>query len=208
MGSNKNRCALVIAILGVVLLLLAGAGIALTIILCAISFCSYYGLSKAVKYEEARKDKLASAKKDYEDALKHLEVNPSSPPARKHALETGRCYAAELRLNGQTGLDELALSNDIQAACARATMGGLGVAGEVEALNKLFQKGVLTTEEFERGKTAFLGAGPDKARVAIELLENLASLKARGVLSESEFNVKKWEILSERLLPGPLRAAR
>jgi hypothetical protein len=42
----------------------------------------------------------------------------------------------------------------------------------------------------------------DKAASAVELLQSLDALKKQGILSQSEFNMKKWEILSERLLPG------
>ena len=118
---------------------------------------------------------------------------------------------------GHTMFDEVAIMNDINAACARATVGqntvgkvevtnlmavsGKSVAQEIERLGQLLIAGVITGEEFERGKTLFLGAPPDKAASAVELLQNLDALKKKGVLSESEFNVKKWEILSERLIP-------
>lgn len=82
-----------------------------------------------------------------------------------------------------------------------------GIAQEIEKLQHLFLQGVITAEEFERGKTLFLGAPPDKASTAVDLLQNLATLKEQGVLSESEFNTKKWEILSERLMPGRKQAA-
>lgn len=87
------------------------------------------------------------------------------------------------------------------------SLGRKGVAQEIEKLGQLFLAGVITSEEFERGKTLFLGAAPDKAASAVELLQNLSALKQKGVLSQSEFNMKKWEILSERLIPGKPQAA-
>ena len=42
----------------------------------------------------------------------------------------------------------------------------------------------------------FLGRAPEEAADKIGLLRELHSLHERGVLSESEFNMKKWEILA------------
>ncbi len=159
------------------------------------------------------------AKKAYYESLEKLKERPNDPDLRDQALQLGRTYAA-LSRNPKcvTIYDEMSIANDIQAACARATTGetsvakvevtnpaalsGNGIAQEIEKLGQLFLKGVITSEEFERGKTLFLGAPPDKAASAVELLQNLNVLKDKGVLSQSEFNMKKWEILSERLLPG------
>lgn len=82
-----------------------------------------------------------------------------------------------------------------------------GTAREVEDLGRLLLQGVITAEEFERGKAAILGSPPDKAAAAVDLLRKLGELKAQGILSESEFNAKKWEVLSERLMPGSRQAA-
>jgi hypothetical protein len=121
-------------------------------------------------------------------------------------------------------MSELSLSNDISAACSyainrpgamakvevvnAAALGGSTVASQIEQLGKLCAAGVISNEEFERGKQLFLGGAPDKAAVAISLLQSLAALKETGVLSPSEFNMKKWEILSERLIPGRFEAAK
>jgi hypothetical protein len=167
----------------------------------------------------------AQVRKAYEDALLKLKKDPNNPDLRESALKLGRTYADLARgSDGRSIFDEVALMNDINAACARATIGhnsvakvevtnafavsGGSVAQEIERLGQLLISGVITGEEFERGKTLFLGAPPDKAASAIELLQNLDVLKKKGVLSESEFNMKKWEILSERLIPGKLQAAR
>ena len=54
----------------------------------------------------------------------------------------------------------------------------------------------LSPEEFERGKQLFLGQERDAAQETIRLLTQLHSLRRSGVLSESEFNMKKWDLLS------------
>jgi hypothetical protein len=167
---------------------------------------------------------IKQMRKDYQDSLQQLKQHPNDPDLREQTLALGRKYADRVRNhNGRSIFDEVALMNDINAACARATVGqhsvarvevtnrlpmrGASVAQEIENLGRLFLKGVITAEEFERGKAAFLGAPPDKAATAVDLLQNLSVLKAQGVLSESEFNMKKWEILSERLIPGKRQAA-
>ena len=165
------------------------------------------------------------ARKAYEDALQRLKEEPNDPNLRVRALGLGRVYSNLMRNSkGVTTFDEVALMNDINAVCARATVGqntvgrvevtnpmalrGTSVAQEIEQLGKLFLAGVITAEEFERGKSLFLGASPDKAAAAMQLLQNLDALKKEGVLSESEFRMKKWEILSERLIPGKMQAGR
>jgi hypothetical protein len=160
-----------------------------------------------------------NAKTAYQEALKELKSRPNDPDLREKVLQFGRVYAAKVRNEKGTSIfDEVALMNDINAACARATvgensvakvhvtnvaaMGGPTVAEQIEKLGKLFLEGVISAPEFERGKALFLGAAPDKGAAAIELLQNLHGLKQKGVLSESEFNSKKWDVLSERIFVG------
>jgi hypothetical protein len=172
-----------------------------------------------------RKKMREGAKKEYEDALQRLKQDPNNPELRGEALRLGRAYSSLTRRSRRgSRFDEVALMNDINAACARATVGqngvgrvevtnptalsGTSVTQEIEGLGKLFLAGAITAEEFERGKTLFLGAPPDKAASAVQLLQNLDALKKQGVLSEAEFRMKKWEILSERLIPGKMEAGR
>jgi hypothetical protein len=166
-----------------------------------------------------------NAKQAYYKSLQKLKQHPNDPELREHTVQLGRKYAALSKdAKGRRKFDETALTNDLFAACARATTGQdsvakvevtnpgalsqKSVAQEIEKLGQLFLTGVITAEEFERGKTLFLGTPPDKAASAVELLQSLDALKKQGVLSQSEFNMKKWEILSERLLPGKGQSAR
>lgn len=166
----------------------------------------------------------AKVRKAYENCLEQLKRDPNNPELRETTLRIGRCYSNIMRdLKGHTIFDEMALMNDINAACARATVGqntvskvevtnipldGTSVAQDIERLGQLFIAGIITAEEFERGKALFLGAPPNKAASAVELIQNLGNLQKQGVLSESEFRMKKWEILSERMLPGERQATR
>ena len=71
-----------------------------------------------------------------------------------------------------------------------------GVADEVSKLAVLKEEGVLTDDEFQRSKALFVGATPDQRSEALDLLRQLHSLRRAGVLSEMEFNMKKWDVLS------------
>ncbi|MGH9197761.1 MAG: SHOCT domain-containing protein, partial [Acidimicrobiia bacterium] len=69
-------------------------------------------------------------------------------------------------------------------------------AGELEKLNKLRQDGALSDDDWQRAKSLYLGKPPDKQQETFELLRNLHQLHKAGALSESEFNLKKWDVLS------------
>lgn len=74
--------------------------------------------------------------------------------------------------------------------------GGAGVATELEKMAKLVREGVLNNDEWERAKLMLLGKPQDKREDAFRTLRKLYDLYKSGVLSQSEFNMKKWDILS------------
>ena len=67
----------------------------------------------------------------------------------------------------------------------------------LDQLVPLLNDGILTQEEFDRAKDGFLGATVEVRESSVGLLRQLHSLHKSGVLSESEFNMKKWDILSK-----------
>lgn len=73
-------------------------------------------------------------------------------------------------------------------------------AEELSKLSALTTAGLLTSGEFDRAKQAFIGRPPDEAAEAVALLRQLHDLYRTNVLSESEFNVKKWDLLGSRSL--------
>lgn len=72
------------------------------------------------------------------------------------------------------------------------------IADELAKLEALKASGILSAEDWERAKEAYLGKAPDLRENAVEGLRSLHGLYRDGVLSESEFNIKKWEILSKQ----------
>ena len=69
---------------------------------------------------------------------------------------------------------------------------------EEQNLNEFFSNDALTKEEWECIHS-FVG-NRDKTQQILETLAKLYELKQRGAITESEYNVKKWELLSEKLV--------
>ena len=91
------------------------------------------------------------------------------------------------------------LVKDIDAAKSGALVvkNTTAAADALDQLVPLLNDGILTQEEFDRAKDGFLGATVEVRESSVGLLRQLHSLHKSGVLSESEFNMKKWDILSK-----------
>jgi hypothetical protein len=70
------------------------------------------------------------------------------------------------------------------------------VADELERLSKLAEDGVLEPEEWDRAKALYLGSPESSREQTVRMLGDLYGMMNAGVLSESEFRMKKWDILS------------
>ena len=67
---------------------------------------------------------IIEAKIKYQTSLEKLKENPTNPEIREKTLELGRLYAHfASNQSGATAFDELAMMNDINAACARGFSG-------------------------------------------------------------------------------------
>jgi hypothetical protein len=83
----------------------------------------------------------------------------------------------------------------LKAALAAPALAG-SIADELERLAKLADDGLLEPDEWDRAKALYLGS-PDNARLqTVQMLRDLYAMMKAGVLSESEFRQKKWDILS------------
>lgn len=91
------------------------------------------------------------------------------------------------------------LITDIDAAKSGALVvkNTTAAADALDQLVPLLNDGILTQEEFDRAKDGFLGATVEVRESSAGLLRQVHSLYKSGVLSESEFNLKKWDILSK-----------
>jgi hypothetical protein len=72
----------------------------------------------------------------------------------------------------------------------------VGVADELAKLASLKESGMLSEAEWERATNLYLGKPSTAREEAIAQLRSLHSLHKQGVLSESEFNSKKWDVLA------------
>jgi hypothetical protein len=70
------------------------------------------------------------------------------------------------------------------------------IAEELAKLAELRDQGVIDSDDWDRAKDLYLGKTEDERDRAARELRQIHDLCRSGVLSESEFNMKKWEILS------------
>jgi hypothetical protein len=136
----------------------------------------------------------------YNAILKQL-IRVNSPALRIELMNVGRRLRelAPDPLNSEW--NEQRFTNDLAALPTDAHFPHSGdIAAQIEELGNLCKKGEITLAEFERGKALFLGSPPDIAAQTLNVLEGLHKLKTSGALSESEYNIKKWELLGGKNL--------
>jgi hypothetical protein len=103
--------------------------------------------------ERKRKAKLA-----YLDSLNKLKKSPTNADLRQKTLELGRHYSNLMRdSKGQTVFDEVALMNDLNAACAGALVTTAPTpAGDIEErlakLQSLKEKGLIDDSDYKQRK--------------------------------------------------------
>ena len=69
-------------------------------------------------------------------------------------------------------------------------------ADQLRKLAELVKEGILSEDDWEQAKAAYLGKPDDKRQEAVRLLRSLYDLTQHGALTESEFRQRKWDILS------------
>lgn len=126
------------------------------------------GLALYLRYLDRINRQLKEAYTNYQQSLGLLKQQPNDPELRQRALEWGRYYSNLTRNNkGVTIYDEVALANDINAACA-----GAGYVVAKESLAEM-------------------------ARPIEERLGQLKSLLERGAINEQEYNARRSKLLDE-----------
>lgn len=101
---------------------------------------------------------LAAALKAYQESLERLKSNPNNPEFRQLALQHGRVYSNLTRdKKGVTIYDEVALKNDIDAACAGAvSVHNRSIEDRLANLQKLHSAGHISDEEYLRRRQSIL----------------------------------------------------
>lgn len=100
--------------------------------------------------------RLKAASDAYADALRQLKANPTNADLRQRTLQLGRTYSNLTRnKQGVTIFDELALSNDINAACGGAATlvahkqtQTQSIESRLQQLAELKSRGLIREEEY------------------------------------------------------------
>lgn len=110
----------------------------------------------------SRSNQVKKAKENYEKSLAKLKENPTDADLKQATLELGRIYSNLTRdSNGVTTVDEIALMNDINAACAAASsINPLSTSQSIEDrlnnLSNLLEKGVISQLEYDSRRKEIL----------------------------------------------------
>jgi hypothetical protein len=113
----------------------------------------------------ANSSEKANAREAYLQSLEDLKRDPANPELRGATLRLGRVYAAKVRKSGQVGLfDEVALMNDINAACAAAsltppqpvTSSSSSIEERLSRLGELKAKGLIDVREYAQRRQQIL----------------------------------------------------
>lgn len=117
----------------------------------------------AVASAGAAQKRKEEARRDYQDSLAKLKTNPANADLRQKTLALGRIYSNLMRdQKGNTLFDEVALMNDINAACA-ATLQVVspqrssdGLEDRLRTLQGLKDKGLIDEAEYSKRKEELL----------------------------------------------------
>ena len=72
------------------------------------------------------------------------------------------------------------------------------VGDAIGQISSLLDEGLITKEEFEHAKKGLVGQPASRGNEIVGLLRQLQSLEQSGVLTASEFRMKKWDLLSQK----------
>jgi hypothetical protein len=86
--------------------------------------------------------------------------------------------------------------SSLEALRPSTSTGEATLSGELAVLNNLFRSVALSTHEWERAKTAYLGERPDRRNESLLTLNHVYRLYQTGALSDHEFRRKKLELLT------------
>ncbi|HET7481337.1 MAG TPA: ribosomal protein L7/L12 [Actinomycetota bacterium] len=143
---------------------------------------------------------LVDAGKNLISTIKEVRAitNLGLKEAKDIAQQTPSVVVAGLaRSQGETALAQLEKAG--ATAELRASSGEtIATTGASGSLQILVDHGVLTENEQLDAKTALEGRPPEEFRAMTRMLTELYDLYKQGILSESEFNTKKWEVLARK----------
>ncbi len=106
------------------------------------------------------------ARQTYLESLSKLKKSPTNADLKQHTLALGRYYSNLTRDNkGNTLFDEVALMNDINAACAAANVTPTlnptslnSVESRLRTLDDLKDKGLINTAEYDKRRSEIMSS--------------------------------------------------
>jgi hypothetical protein len=112
----------------------------------------------AVVVAAGQKEALEEAQRAYRTCLERLKADPTNPNLRQEVLHLGRVYSNLTRNKmGVTVYDEVALQNDIDAACAGAvSMPAKSVEERLAKLGELLKAGHISEQEHRERRQKIL----------------------------------------------------
>jgi len=113
---------------------------------------------------KARAKELREAEAAYRSSLAALKASPTDADLKENTLQRGRIYSNLTRnKQGVTMYDEVALMNDINAACAAAGASQPVRAGTIRSiedrlsnLQQLRERNLITVQEYEQRRAEIL----------------------------------------------------
>lgn len=127
----------------------------IVLVIMAVAFGA--GLLLMFTENEAKAKALRSAEATYRSSLASLKASPTNADLKEETLRRGRIYSNLTRnRKGVTLYDEVALLNDINAACARAGVPEMPAVSSTKTiedrlaqLKQLREKALITDQEYE-----------------------------------------------------------
>lgn len=126
------------------------------VVVVGVGIAIFFGIQKAKELEAAKQACLQS--------IAELKQAPTNANLKQRTLALGRVYSNLTRdKKGNTVFDEVALMNDINAACAAASAGGSSLPREsiesrLQTLMTLKAKGLVDAAEYDRRRAEILAS--------------------------------------------------
>jgi hypothetical protein len=127
-------------------------------------------------------------------------TNMAVPLGSPRGQELYATYHGKVTAKERVEIGDEAAKRLLRSLDPIAATGSLAV--ELEKLAGLVRTGAITHEEWQRAKSLYLGQPESGRRNTLARVQELYDLCRSGALSESEFNMVKWDILAKGMAKG------
>jgi hypothetical protein len=133
------------------------------IIFALMAIALFVGLAILAAQNSGRANALREAQEAYQSSLTALKASPTNADLKGTTLQKGRIYSNLTRNNkGVTMYDEVALMNDINAACAGAgasqpaTNNDRSIDERLARLQQLRERELISAQEYEQRRAEII----------------------------------------------------